>query len=94
MEYKVIFPEEPLECPMVLFKFVTDNYAISFIIKDKFSEKQLKSILDDFTEEDVNEIVNIVKGHFSEENIGETKLSEITVMAKVQCVLPIEDQKQ
>lgn len=90
MDYKVILPEDPssLPCPMMKFFIITDDATISFIIEDKFSERLLRETLKDVSTEDLDQIIDLVKGYYSEAEIGQTKLSKVTTMAQIQRILP------
>lgn len=90
MDYKVISPEDPslLPCPMLKFFIVTDNATISFIIEDKFSEDLLREELKDVAEDDLNKIVDLVNGYYTEDEIGQTELSKVTTVAQIQRILP------
>lgn len=90
MDYKVISPEDPslLPCPMLKFFIVTDNAMISFIIEDKFSEDLLREELKDVAEDDLNKIVDLVNGYYTEDEIGQTELSKVTTVAQIQRILP------
>jgi hypothetical protein len=89
MDYKVIAPENPsaLPCPMLKFFIVTDDAAVTFIVEDKFSEKLLREELSDLSETDLKDIVNLVEGFYSEDEIGQGALSKVTRVAQIQRIL-------
>lgn len=90
MDYKVISPEDPssLPCPMLKFFIVTDDATISFIIEDKFSESLLREKLKDVSKKDLDQIVDLVTGYYTEDEVGQTELSNVTAVAQIQRILP------
>lgn len=89
MDYKAISPEDPSALPCKMYKFfiVTDNATVTFIVEDKFSEKLLRDELKDLSEEDLNDIVKLVKSYYVEDEIGQGKLSKVTKVAEIQRLL-------
>lgn len=92
MDYKVISPEDPslLPCPMLKFFIITDDATISFIIEDKFSESLLREKLTNVSvsKKDLDQIVDLVNGYYTEDEIGQTELSNVTAVAQIQRILP------
>lgn len=90
MDYKAISPENPelLPCKMMKFFIATDDITISFIVEDKFSEILLRENLKDVSKEDLDEITEIVKAYYSEDEIGQGELSKVTKVATIQRFLP------
>lgn len=88
MEHFVILPDDSgfLPYPMKKFVFISDDFQLSFIVKDKFSETRLREQLD-ITQKYLDEIVEVVKSNYTEEEIGESEFSEITTMAKIERIL-------
>lgn len=76
---------------MVKFKFVTDEHSLSFVIKDKFSERLLREALKDFSSDEINSIVKIVAGETGEDGVGETEFSEITSVVTIKRILSSKD---
>lgn len=72
---------------MVKFKFVTEDWSLSFVVQGKFSERLLKEALCDMSPEDVEKIISIVMETFSEDQIGENEFSEITSVATIKRIL-------
>jgi len=80
--------EEQLDFKMAKYRCVNDIYMISFVIKDKFSERMLREKLKDVDIDTVDSIVKFVLENSSEEEIGETEFSEITSVATIKRILP------
>lgn len=89
MIHEVILPDDPFlfEPPMVKFKFITEDYALSFVIQDKFSEKKLREALKDIDTSQLNDIVDVVVDYYVEEQIGEAELSEISSVVAIKRIL-------
>lgn len=89
MDYKVIYPDDPsaLPCMMKKFFIVTDDATVTFIIEDTFSEEMLREALSDLSEEDLVEIIKLVKTYYTEDEIGQGKLSKVTKVAQIQRIL-------
>lgn len=95
MEYSVILPDDPsvLPVPMKRFVFTTDDVLFALLIEDNLSEDKLRDAINELSEEEVEEVVRVVKAEYSEEEIGETEFSKVTQVAKIERILPGEDQK-
>lgn len=93
IEFKVIEPEDPhaLPCPMKKFVMLTEDWLVSFVVKDKLDVNSLKEHLNFLDPEDGEEIIKLVKSYYSEEEIGKAELSEIASVAKIKRLLPNED---
>lgn len=93
MIHIVIYPADPLlfEFPMIKFKFITDDYSIAFVVKDKFSERLLRETLVDIPSNELDSIVQVILQELEEESVGETEFSEITSVATIKRVLPSEN---
>lgn len=90
MDHKIVLPEDPssLPCPMVKFFCLTDDVTVTFIIEDKYCEPLLRESLKDLPEKDLNQIVDLVNSYYSEEEVGQTELSKVTTVVKIQRILP------
>lgn len=90
MDHKIVLPEDPssLPCPMVKFFCLTDDVTVTFIIEDKYYEPLLRESLKDLPEKDLNQIVDLVNSYYSEEEVGQTELSKVTTVVKIQRILP------
>lgn len=90
MDHKIVLPEDPssLPCPMVKFFCLTDDVTVTFIIEDKYYEPLLRERLKDLPEKDLNQIVDLVNSYYSEEEVGQTELSKVTTVVKIQRILP------
>lgn len=89
MIHIVTYPEDPLlfEFPMVKFKFITDDHSVSFVVKDKFSERLLREALPEFSPKELDSIIQVVMEEVKEAGVGETEFSEITSVATIKRVL-------
>ena len=89
MDYKVISPEDPsvLPCKMLKFFIVTDNASVTFIVEDMLSDKFLRDELKGLSE-DLDDVVELVKSYYTEDEIGQGKLSKVTKVAEIQRFLP------
>jgi hypothetical protein len=93
MIHSVTHPVDPLlfEFPMVRFKFITDDYSLSFVVKDKFSEGKLREALKELSSQELDSIIQVVVKELEEENVGETEFSEITSVVTIRRILSSED---
>lgn len=93
MESIVILPSDPsiFEHSMVKFKFVTDNYSVSFVIEGKPSREKIEDALDDLPKQEVDKMIDRVSDYFAEAQIGETEFSEIASVLKIKRLLSGED---
>lgn len=90
MDYKVIEPNRfvVLPCKMKKFFIITDDTTITFIVEDNFSEELFRKEFNDLSEEDLKQIIEFVKTYYTEDEIGQGKLSKVTKVAQVQRILP------
>jgi len=90
MDYKAISPEDPSAFPYKMYKFfiVTDDASVIFLVEDKLSEELLREQLKDLSEKDQEDIVELVKRYYEEDEIGQGKLSKVTKVAEIQRFLP------
>ena len=86
---ETIYPKDPFiyDVHMVKFKFITDEWSISFVVEGKFSERLLKDYLQDMSPEHVDNIIKVVSEAFSEEQIGENEFSAITSVVAIKRIL-------
>lgn len=89
MIYDVIYPTDPFlyDVNMVKFKFITEDWSISFVVEGKFSEKLLREALNDMLPEDLDNIVKIIMETLPEDQIGENEFSAITSVVAIKRIL-------
>ncbi len=88
--YETIFPKDPFAYNVrkVKFKFITEDWSLSFVVEGNFSERLLKQAILVLSPEERNKIVEIVKETFPEEHIGENEFSAITSVVAIKRILP------
>lgn len=89
MIHETIYPKYPFayDVHMVKFKFVTEDWSISFVVQGKFSERLLKEALQGISTKDLSNIIDVVSEEFLEDQIGENEFSAITSVVAIKRIL-------
>ncbi len=95
MEFIVTHPKDPtaFKHMMIKFQFIADDYTLSFVIEGYVQPDKLKESLSHLVpEQDLEIIIDSVCNYYEDAQIGKEEFFEITSVATIKRILPIEAQ--